>query len=334
MIDLQRLATLRERLRPYRKPATWLFAAVLLGLSVRLLIRNPEPLRQLAALPPALGVALLPLALLNFVLVAFRMSLAVEQSSQARVPLATWFRIVVLGQFLNLLVPQSGNLYRGVTLKREHGISYTAYATGLFTFIWLDTVFGFALCLLLLLALEPGLRLSGLAVVPLLCAVIVSLIAAPFVAARVLGKMRSRAGLLAKVQTLASDLLRAAASSLRTPRFMLRFLLASTLVMVDQSIILWLCFRAVGLAIDPETAVLFQVVVKLSNQVIVTPGNLGLTEMAFGVLGAAAHGGSLSYGIAAALVFRVLFTSCVVVLGVMFGGVGLLRNTKRESATP
>lgn len=334
MKNPQRLSTLGDDLRRYKRPVTWLFAALLLALSVRLLLKNPEPLRQLMSLPPALGLLLLPLAILNFWLVAFRMSLAVERSSQARVPLTAWFRIVVLGQFLNLFVPQSGNVYRGVTLKREHGVTYTAYATGLFTFIWLDTAFGFALCLLVIAALAPGLRLGGFAVLPALTLVIALLVLAPFLAARLLAGVSLRSPLLTRVQALASDLLRSAGTSLRSRGFVLRFLLASSLVMVDQSIILWLCFRAVGLAIDPETAVLFQVVVKLSNQVIVTPGNLGLTEMAFGVLGAAAHGGSLSYGIAAALVFRMLFTSSAIVLGVMFGGLRLLRTQQQAREAP
>lgn len=334
MKDTQRQSTLLDALRRYKRPITWLCAGVLLALSVRLLLKNPEPLRQLASLPPALGLSLLPLAVLNFWLVAFRMSLAVERSSQARVPLTAWFRIIVLGQFLNLFVPQSGNVYRGVTLKREHGVPYTAYATGLFTFIWLDTVFGFALCLLVVGTLAPGLRLGGFPVVPALALVIALLVLAPFLAAGLLARINLRAALFMKIQIMASELLRSAGASLRSLRFVLRFLLASTLVMADQSIILWLCFRAVGLAIDPETAVLFQVVVKLSNQVIVTPGNLGLTEMAFGVLGAAAHGGSLSYGIAAALVFRMLFTSSAIVLGIMFGGLRLLRAPRPAGDTP
>ena len=326
------LQTAVGRVRRYRRSLSWLVGVGLLALSARMLLHNPEPLRQLAHLPAYMWAALLPLALLNFLFVSWRMALAVEQAGGAKVPAASWFRVVVVGQFLNLFVPQLGNFYRGMTLKREFGVSYTAYATGLFTFVWLDTTLGFGLCLLVLAALAPGLRLGRVPVLPLVALVIVGLVLAPIVLVKVLGKVRLRGSRLASLQARANALLSTAGLSLRSPRFTLRFLLASALVMADQSTILWLCFRAVGLPIDPETAVLFQVVVKLSNQVIVTPGNLGLTELAFGVLGSVAHGGSLEYGIAAALVFRMLFTTSVIVLGVMFGGIGLLRLKPQAEA--
>ncbi len=320
------LASLVRRLRPLKKPASWLFGAMLLGLAVRLLAKNPEPLRQLVALPGWMAGVLLPLALLNFVFLAWRMALAVGLSTTVEVPARTWLRVVVLGQFLNLMVPQLGNLYRGVTLKRDHGVSYTAYATGLITFVWLDTTFGFGLCVLVLAVLEPGLRLGSIPVLPALSVLILVLLSAPIVAAKLLSVMPLGSGRLARVRTRANALLLTAGSCLRNPSFLLKFMTVCALVMADQSLILWFCFQVVGLVIDPETAVLFQALVKLSNQVVITPGNLGLTELAFGVLGSAAHGGSMEYGIAAALVFRMLFTSIVIVAGVMLGGVGLLRS--------
>ncbi len=307
---------------------------VLLAIAARQLLQNPAPLKQLASLPLWMWLALLPLALLNYVFVAARMALAVGQAGGVKIAQRVWFRIVVLGQFLNLLVPQLGNVYRGLTLKREFGVSYQTYATGLFMFVWLDTTFGFGLCLLVLAVLAPGLKLAGMPVLPVIAVVLVALMFAPFLAAKLLGKLRLGPGRLANAQARANALLVTSMSSFRSPGFTLRFLAASALVMADQSLILWLCFRAVGLPIDPESAALFQVVIKLSNQVIVTPGNLGVTEMAFGLLGAAAHGGSLEYGIAAALVFRMLFTTTVIAMGVMFGGVGLLRSTRRSASEP
>jgi uncharacterized membrane protein YbhN (UPF0104 family) len=322
------LRKLQERVRPFKRILSWITGGLLLAIAERLLLQNPEPLKQLVNLPAWMWLALLPLALLNYVFVAARMSLAVGQAGGVMIAQRAWFRIVVLGQFLNLLVPQLGNVYRGMTLKREYGVSYQTYATGLFTFVWLDTTFGIGLCLLVLAFLQPGLALGRVPVLPALALLISLLVLAPIVAARLLGKLPIRQGRLAAARERASALLTTSASSLKNAGFTGKFLGASALVMADQSLILWLCFRAVGLPIDPETAALFQVVIKLSNQVIITPGNLGVTEMAFGLMGAAARGGSLEYGIAAALIFRMLFTATVIAMGVMFGGVGLLRSTR------
>lgn len=321
--------SLLQTLSRHRRVLSWLVGAALVVLAAKFLLQNPEPLRKLAALPPGLWLLLVPLVLLNLMFMAWRLSLSVGHAGGAQVPSTAWFRIVVLGQFLNLFVPQLGNVYRGVTLKREFGVTYTAYATGLFTFVWLDTSFGFVLCLMVLLGLDPGLRLAGIPFVPVIGLMVVLLLSAPLLASRLLGALQLAHQGLAKWKERIDTLLLTAAHNLKKPAFTGRFMLGSALLMANQSTILWVCFRAVGLPIDPETAVLFQVLIKLSNQIVITPGNLGLTELAFGVLGSAAHGGSVEYGIAAALVFRALNSACVIVLGILLGGVRLLRMKPR-----
>jgi uncharacterized membrane protein YbhN (UPF0104 family) len=312
--------------RRFQTPLRWLVAVVFFALCARVLLRNPEPLLRLGALRPEVLATLAVLAVLNNLFLSWRLALAVTECGGPRVSGLAWFRLVVLGQFLNLMVPQLGNVYRGVVLKREHGVSYMSYASGLFSFVWLDTVLGFSICVVVLTVLRPSLELSGTPALPVLVGVVGALIAVPVLAARGLGAARVRHGVLGWVHERATRLLATATRSLGRPRFVGRFFLMSVLVTVEQMFALWLCFRAVGHAVDVPTAALFQVVVKLSNQVQITPGNLGLTELAWGALGAAAQGGGLEHGIAASLLFRASFTTVLIALGVLFGGVGLLRS--------
>jgi uncharacterized membrane protein YbhN (UPF0104 family) len=328
------LTKLRARVLAYRSLLAWLAALVLLAFSARILLGNPEPLRRLAHMPGWMWAVLLPLMLVNVALAAWRMSLSIVQSGGPHVPARAWFRIAAIGQFLNVLVPQLGNVYRGVTLKREFQVSYLTYSTGLFTFVWLDTTTGFGLGLVALALLAPGLSLAGVPVLPTIAFGLVAMLAAPAVAFRVLALLRPRGGFLLRAQSLSSQLLQVAARSLGARRFLLEFTLVSALVMLDQAAVLWLCFHAVGLPIDVATATLFHIVVKLSNTVVVTPGNLGVTELAFGALGASAHGGSVEHGIAAALAFRMLFSLVAIGLGLGYGGFGLIRSTRAASKLP
>ncbi|HKY36985.1 MAG TPA: lysylphosphatidylglycerol synthase domain-containing protein [Polyangiaceae bacterium] len=332
MIEAARAGSLvRTRLVRYRTALTWLTALVLLGFSARILKSNSEPLTSLLTMPAWTWAMMLPLTVLNLAFTAARMALAVRQAGAPPVPAWAWFRIVALGQFLNVLFPQLGNVYRGVALKRQYSVSYFAYSSGLVTFIWLEVVMSLALGLLTVGWLAPGLKLGGLAVLPVLGALLAVVLVAPSLAARLALLFKPRAGLWLRILELSARLLRVTAESRRAPRVLGGFALLNLLTLAAQASVLWLCFRGAGLPIGIAQAALFHIVIRLSNIVIITPGNLGVTELAFGALGAGTHGGSLEHGIAAALAFRALYSLAAVVLGLAFGGVGLVRSLKSEA---
>jgi uncharacterized membrane protein YbhN (UPF0104 family) len=307
----------------------WLVAVVLLVAAGKLILDNPEPLRRAAALPLSLLLVMVPLAVLNQVFISWRMSLCLVHAGGPVISRRTWFRLVILGQFLNIFVPQLGSAYRGVALKQEFAVPYTLYASSLISFVWLDTLFGSVLCLVALAALAPGLAFGGVPALPIVLGVVLALASGPFALQKLLGKPRDSLGLLARIHGVASKLVAALTGALSAPSFLARYLCVSILVTAEQIALLWLCFRAVGFELELAAAAVFQVFIKLSNQIVVTPGNLGVMEFAFGLLGASG-GGRLEFGIAASLVFRALFTSTVIVLGTILGGTRLLRTARRE----
>jgi len=318
----------------FRGALRWVVALVLAALAVRSLLADPSSLRALAGLDAATIAELWALSLLNNLFISQRMALAVVECGGPRVAAWAWFKLVIVGQFMNLVVPQLGNVYRGLQLKREHGVSYLAYASGLLTFVWLDTILGVLLCGILLAVARPLLALGGVRALPALGLFLVALLAAPLVVARVLPLFAPKQRLLARAHGVAARLISSATASLRRPAFVGRFCAIGLLVTVVQVLALRLCFRAVGAPMDLATAALLQVVVKVSNQIVLTPGNLGVTELAWGALGRAATGASLANGVAAALLFRVVFTPLLVVLGLAFGGAGVLARTRAERDAP
>jgi uncharacterized membrane protein YbhN (UPF0104 family) len=264
-----------------------------------------------------LGVA--ALVALNQALMAWRFSLAFEECAGHGVPFGTWFRLTAVGQLLNVFVPQLGNAYRALVLKREHQVSYLTYASGLFAYVWLDLLMGFFIAFVVIGSFDPGLRLAALPALSWLGASMVGLFVMPFVAAHGIRAFRLGEGVAARVQAKMSSLLETTNRALRNPRFLLRVLGVNVFSTAGQVATLWLCFHAVGGNLSSSALIVFQVFTKLSNQVTVTPGNLGLNEIAFGIL-ARASAQSLEQGVAVSLSIRAVGTVMQIVLGLLAGG--------------
>lgn len=292
------------------------------------LASDPETLRRVLSVPPATLAWLALLFALSQALLASRLSLAVAHAGGGGVPAPAWLRLIAVGQLLNTAAPQAGSVYRAIALKREHGVTYLAYATGLLAFVWLDLVMGVLLALVTIATLDPGLRLRGLPVLLALATLFGVLVLSPSVGARLLSAFSGGHGFIAKLQARAVSVLASVRSVLGAPAFLLRYLLLTALVTLEQVATLWLLFRAVGAELDLATLLLFQVVFKLSTQVVVTPGNLGVTEILFGLL---SHGvaSTLEQGLAVSVLYRAVSTVMVVMLGVGFGGARLLFSARQ-----
>ena len=69
---------------------------------------------------------------------------------------------------------------------------------------------------------------------------------------------------------------------------------------------------------------------KLSNQLILTPGgNLGIREIAYGILGRLA-GVGMGQAMLASIIIRIVGTILIFSLGGAFGGFGLLGKTEHD----
>jgi uncharacterized membrane protein YbhN (UPF0104 family) len=256
-------------------------------------------------------------------LISVRFKVVMEHIGAPTLGLPIWFRVIAIGQMLNLFVPQLGNVYRGVTLKRQHGVSYLTYATGLVSFIWLDVIMSIVVALLVILAFEPGLTLGGVSALLLLSAGGAAIALGPVVAAAVMSRLPRTSGALGKLQQRLTTLLDTTSRAARSPGLMLRVFVLNLLVTVGHTASLWLAFHSVGGAISLSGLVLFQVLIRMSSQVVITPGNLGITELAFGAL---AHGSqrTLEQGLAVSLLLRAVGSVMVLVLGLISGGLSFL----------
>lgn len=70
---------------------------------------------------------------------------------------------------------------------------------------------------------------------------------------------------------------------------MLKILLTGLVAFTDTLAIFYFCFRALDVPIDIPALALFFVILRLSTSVTITPGNLGVRELAYGIIGAILH---------------------------------------------
>jgi uncharacterized membrane protein YbhN (UPF0104 family) len=318
---------MKELLIRHRRLIRLVVALVLLGLAVRLVASDPEPLRRLVRTPPWVIAGIAGLIALNQLLMSMRLSLAVEQCGGRGVSQATWFRLTSVGQFLNQFVPQLGNVYRAVVLKRDHGLSYLSYASALFAFVWLDTLMALVIALVVIAVLEPALALLGVPALLVLLLVIAAVAAGPTVLHALFRRFRPSS--TSRFRTRVVTLLATARDALESPRFLVRFFLVNVVTTAVHAGALFLGFLAVGSDIGVGGLVLFQVFIRLSHLVQVTPGNLGVNELAYGLL-AHASSATVEQGVGVALLSRAVGTVTVNLLGVACGGGPLLFGRRAE----
>jgi uncharacterized membrane protein YbhN (UPF0104 family) len=316
-----------------RLTVRWLLAAAFLGIAIWLVARDPAPLHALVEVDPLVLVAMVALVIANQLLMSLRIGYAVEECSGVAISKRIWFRLTSVGQFLNLVVPQLGNVYRAVVLKRDHGVKYAHYAAGLFAFVWIDLMIGLVFAMAVLAIEDPAMRIGTLPAMAVLGLILAVVLVAPVLAKRVLSTQQS--GKIAALRTRATALLDTATRVLHEGRYLSRAVILNVLLVATQVASLYLAFDAVGAQLGIAQLMLFQVLLRLSNQIVVTPGNLGLTELAYGVL-ASASGSTVQLGVAAAVLIRALGSVVVIALGLALGGVAHLtqrRELETEAAT-
>jgi uncharacterized membrane protein YbhN (UPF0104 family) len=206
-----------------------------------------------------------------------------------------------------------------VALKREHSVSYGAYASILFAYVWLDLLMGVSIAFAVIAVFDTGLELAGVPVLLWLSLVVCALFGAPIIAGRVLERVPATRPRLARLRARVATLLAATQTGLKNPIFLLRVLVVNLFSTAGQVATYWFCFRVVGSDISISALIVFQVFAKLSNQVIITPGNLGLNELAIGVLSRASNQ-TLEQGIAVSILVRAVSSTTQIVLGLLAGG--------------
>ncbi|MBN2457193.1 MAG: flippase-like domain-containing protein [Sedimentisphaerales bacterium] len=304
-----------------------LIATVCIIYLVRFFWTNTDSLKLLAKINIFALVLLGVLSAGYILLYSYRFQLILEKCSGQKLPFFPWLKILVLGRFLNMVFSQLGTVYRGVSLKRNHNISYTSYISGFASFAWMDTCMNMIIAIIVILLIRPDLKIgqfSALKVTIYLCSLV---ILAPLIAHIILQKIKFKKQSLAWLRSKLAEVLTTTIHNLRDGVYLTKIVILGMLVFAETILSFYILFASFGIKLDLATLTVFFVLLKLSVFINITPGNIGIQEVAYGFL-SEQMGIGMAQGILASVVARLLSSLVVFVLGLMFGGAELLRHRK------
>jgi uncharacterized membrane protein YbhN (UPF0104 family) len=221
----------------------------------------------------------------QFLMYARRVHIVLEQCGGRPVPYLSWLRLFAEGNLLNYLVPQAGNVYRSVRLKADHRIRHTHYVSAQLSFAWIDTVASFLMAGITVALFDPATRVAQVRLPVLLLGVAaMGAILPPLLGRLARGVPVQRIG-LGQMKEPLIEMLRTADRTLKSWRILLTVTALGVVAFGNTAVIYWLLFRGLGRNVGVGALAAFSTLNKVSGYIVVTPGgNLGLRELAFGIL--------------------------------------------------
>ena len=297
---------------------------VTLGFLIWLVLRDRPSLDALGDIEPGDLAIIMVLQLLYLVPESYRQEIVVESSSGTPIRSFHWFRIFVVGRFLNTLIPQSGNVYRAFRLRSDPGIAISDFGGGMAAFVIMSVVASLLVSVPFIAWQSPALTIGGLpAWLSLLIAAII-LGAVPFVISFALRGRFSDWAERSRILDTAGRVGSATMTALRDVRLMGRFVIvwAVTLTVVVA------LYRSVFAAIDWDlsigVAIAIFALLQVSSFIVLTPGNLGIQELGMAAL-VALFGAPAAIGVLAAALIRVTGWIAIAIPAFAFGTGDIIR---------
>ena len=310
-----------------RRSAPWLAFAASLAATAALVVLRGEDLAVLDALDLGATLLLVALQVVYLVVQSGRFHVVLVKLADTRVGFGAWLQLFVIGRFLNLFLPQAGNVYRAVELKRRHAVGYTRFAAAFVNAPWVAMVLNFVLGAAVVALAQPEARVGSWPLAWLLALAAGVTAAAPLVAAVLLPLVPRRFRLLAWLHGRLSEMVAVTLGSLRDVGYLLRVVAWTLAAFVQATAMLWVGFVALGSDVGLAQAVAFYVLLQLATYVPLTPGNLGVQELAFGVL-AVGLGSAAVDGVIVSALVRVTGVIALVVMALPLGGLQALRESR------
>ena len=285
-------------------------ALVSVAFVVASLVRDREALMSALSFSGQNILIIFALLILYFISYAYRFVLLIDKHCRCRIDLLTWIRMLVVVRFMNNLVPQMGSVYRGITLKRDYGVSYTDFISANVFFIWTDTLFNFLLAVILVVAVGAHLELFGMPVEQFILLAFTVVLISPFLASKLLTYLPQSSKILKKLAHVNQQLL----VGLKDPKYML----VTTGIALISFGLMGGVFKLLLLAVDVDvpisTLAVFYALYRLTFHVNITPGNIGVRELAYGLLCSEAQIG-MAKGLLISAELRILSVLVLLIVG-------------------
>ena len=317
-----------RRSRAKRRALPWIALLLSVVATAWLIIARRE---DLSALRQVSLVSILVLTLLQIAFIVVqsgRYHAVIVKCAETRVPFFAWLRLFLIAQVLNLFVPQAGNVYRGFELKRAFGVSLTRYVAAYVNAPWIAMVLYFTLGAAVVGVIGQDIVIAGLPLAVLLGVAAIVMAVAPFAGRAMLMVLPQRYRPIAWLRRRLGEVLSVTMTSVRDPAYVSRMLLWTLASFVLGVALFWVGFGAVRIEVGLAPVVAYFVVLQLTTFVMITPGNLGVRELAFGVL-AASLGAAVFEGVLVSALLRATKYIALLAFSLPMGGVQAIRAARR-----
>ena len=306
----------------------WLLALLMLSLVGRVVSANAENLHRLRDFHPQQLLFVYSLFVVYLFLHACSSYIIVRSVDSVTINLWEWIKIFIVGRFANTLFAQSGNLYRATVLKKQHHLSFSAYANVQVFFVWLETLISLGLAFLLASFSRSPTMIAGIGI-PTIVGLLMSIIfIGPFVAKIILDKWGYTPGVIDKIHKMLNQMLSFILNRGTDLRLIARITLINLVVFIVWVLLYQTAFEGLGIRIRLGDLALFLAIYKLSTFLMITPGNMGVREAAYALLGQAV-GISMAQGIMVSVVLRIVGYTILLPTGFVWGGAQLFEAKRR-----
>lgn len=311
----------------FKKRLRWLIAVVCLIYICYFFYKNRADFSVALNLDFLKLFYIIALQLLGFLIISYRLKIVLEKCTDKNVRFFYWLRLYILGRFLNIIISQVGNIYRSIKLKKEHNISYTRYISSFASFTWLDTLLSLLMAGITIAAIEPLAKFGDYSATHVLSIFGASILLLPFIANLFLNKLHVENPRLNWVHSKIKEVLSVTLISIKDIKYISKVISLGILSFLRTCIAYYVYFKIFDLETSASAITLFSALAKLGNLLVITPGNIGIQELAFGFL-SNQLGIDISTGILICAVGRAIGITIIIVLGVMSGGIDLLKHRK------
>jgi uncharacterized protein (TIRG00374 family) len=309
----------------------WIFTIGILFYVIYYLVSHREQLASLKEIRPGLLGCLFVFNLANTIIYAIRLKIIIQKKGDVVLPFWSWLKFFLISRFLGLYAGQMGNVYRAAVLKKKYNVSLTRYISSFFFITWLDVCLGLVFAFFIIICFSRSMVLFGMNAAGLVAVLALMIFTAPIIIYSILTRIQAQGTFFVWLQVRLSDMLGAVVDSFRDPAYIFKICLSGFVSFLNSSTLIYLCFRALGLDVSFADATLFFVIVKLCNRIIITPGNLGVREYAYGILSDQLALG-MPQGILVSAIIRIITLLTTTFLGVLVGGYDTIQKVRKNES--
>jgi uncharacterized membrane protein YbhN (UPF0104 family) len=302
-----------------------------LGLVVWMVARDRPSLDAIGGIEPVDIFIIMILQVLYLIPESYRQKIVIESSSLTPIRSFQWFRIFVVGRFLNTLIPQSGNVYRALRLRNDLGIAISEFGGGMAAFVIMSVVASLFIAAPLLAWQNPSPTIGDIPVWVVLIVAGIVLAATPFL---IWFAVRDRSPApegQSRIRETAHQVVTATMMALSDLRLMFAFVAVWIVTLIVVVTLYRTVFEVIGWNLGVGEAIAIYALLQASSFIVLTPGNLGIQELGFAAL-AAVFGIPAAIGVIAAALIRTTGWIAVAVPAALFGSNDIIEYVRTGAA--